>query len=53
LQQLQEKDYEIMQAHEKLKTDYEKRLKAMQKDIEQASELKDKIHDYELKLKSI
>ena len=42
-----------MQAHEKLKTDYEKRLKAMQKDIEQASELKDKIHDYELKLKSI
>lgn len=41
-----------MQVHEKLKTDFEKRLKAMQKDVEQASELKDKVHDYELKLKS-
>ncbi len=41
-----------MQAQEKLKTDYEKRVRSMQKEIERSNEIKDTVHDMELKLKS-
>ncbi len=41
-----------MQVQEKLKTDYEKRVRSMQKEIERSNEIKDTVHDIELKLKS-
>ena len=40
-----------MQNIEKAKTDYEKRVRNMQKEIESSTEYKDKVHDLELKLK--
>lgn len=41
-----------MQAYEKAKTDYDKRIRSMQKEIERSDEFKDKVHELELKLRS-
>ena len=43
---------EILSSSEKLKTDYEKRIRSVQKEIDRCDEYKDKVHDLELKLKS-
>lgn len=43
---------EILSNSEKLKTDYDKRIKSVQKEIDRCDEYKDKVHDLELKLKS-
>jgi hypothetical protein len=38
--------------NEKSKSEYEKRLRSIQKDIDKCDEYKDKIHDLEIKIKS-
>ena len=53
LKQVHEKEMEILSNSEKLKTDYEKRIRSVQKEIDRCDEYKDKVHDLELKLKSL
>ena len=41
-----------MSNNEKLKTDYEKRVSKIQKEIDRCDEYKDKVHDLEIRIKS-
>ena len=50
--QVSEKDGEAMQAAERAKTDYEKKLRAVHKEIERCDEYKEKVHSLELTIKS-
>ena len=43
---------EILSSSEKLKTDYDKRIRSVQKEIDRCDEYKEKVHDLEIKLKS-
>ena len=52
VKQLQEKDIELIQISEKSRTDYEIRLKHLQKEIDRNDEYKEKLQDLEIKLKS-
>ncbi len=51
-QQLSEKENELMLNNEKSKSEYEKRLRSIQKDIDKCDEYKNKINDLEIKIKS-
>lgn len=42
----------LLESHEKFKTDYEKKIKAIQNEIDRCDEFKDKITDLELENKS-
>lgn len=52
IQTLNEKESDLIQINERNKTDFEKRLKVYQKDIEKIDQYKDNCHDLEIKLKS-
>ena len=43
---------EMLSSSEKLKTDYDKRVRSIQKEIDRYDEYKNKVNDLELKLKS-
>jgi chromosome segregation ATPase len=49
---IKEKDIEIIQNSEQAKSDYDKRIKSIQKEIDRCDQYKDKINELELKIKS-
>ncbi len=49
---MQEKEIDLIQVIEKSRTDYDKRVKNLQKEIDRSDEYREKIQDLELKLKS-
>ena len=52
LKSLYEKEMELLEIQEKLKTDFEKRIKSIQNEIDRCDEYKNKITDLELENKS-
>lgn len=51
-QQLHDKEIENMQSNERQRSDFDKRLRSIQKDIERTDEYKTRVSELELKLKS-
>ena len=50
--QLHEKELEIVSNAERVKTDYDRRLKTIQKDIDRTDEFKSRIVELEIQVKS-
>jgi hypothetical protein len=51
LKQLAEKENELLESIEKLKTDQSRRLRSIQKEIDRTDEMKDEINKLEAKIK--
>jgi len=50
---LHEKEIELIQNNERLKGDYDKKLRTIQKEIDQCDDYRNRMNELELKLKSI
>lgn len=53
LKTVREKDTEIIESREKTKTEYEKKIRSIQKDIDMNDELKERVKQLENELKGI
>lgn len=50
--QVHEKEIEILQNQERLKAEFEKRMKSIQSEIDRSDDYKNKVHDLGLQIRS-